>query len=74
MSKDPITKVGAVIAKNGRILSIGYNGPPRGLSDEIVPLNSVSDENTPLENRKNTYMIHAELNSILNYGGCLKDL
>lgn len=34
-SKDPSTKVGAVIADhNNRIVAMGYNGPPRGTSDD----------------------------------------
>ena len=33
-SKDPSTKVGAVIVdKNRRILSVGYNGLPKGVKD-----------------------------------------
>ncbi len=28
-SKDPRTQVGAVIVKNNRILSVGYNGAPK---------------------------------------------
>ena len=53
-------------------MSIGYNGAPRGFPDDEVPL--VHNENDPIEKRKNSYMVHAELNSILNYGGSLKDL
>ena len=34
----------------------------------------VNDDNVPLKENKNSYMIHSELNSILNYGGSLKDL
>ena len=37
-SKDPNTKVGAVIvSKYDRILSIGYNGFPNGCSDKDFP-------------------------------------
>ena len=36
MSKDPSTKVGAVaIDDNYNILSVGYNGFPRGINDDI---------------------------------------
>ena len=36
-SKDESTKVGAVIVdKDNRIVSLGYNGPPRGVSDEHI--------------------------------------
>lgn len=71
-SKDNSTKVGACLVNDNRLLSIGYNGAPRGFPDDKVPL--VHNENDPIEKRKNSYMVHAELNAILNYGGALKDL
>jgi len=58
-SKDPSTKVGAIIVKpNNTILSNGYNGFPRGTDDSDVKLN----------NREVKYLrtVHAELNAILN--------
>lgn len=70
-SKDPKTKVGSCLVNEKRLLSIGYNGAPRGFPDEIIPKDSDSD--ILLEN-KNSYMVHSELNSILNYGGSLQDL
>ena len=70
-SKDPKTKVGSCLVNDKRLLSIGYNGAPRGFPDEIIPKDSDSD--VLLEN-KNSYMVHSELNSILNYGGSLQDL
>ena len=34
-SKDPTTQVGAcIVSADNRILSMGYNGTPRGLSDD----------------------------------------
>lgn len=33
-SKDPSTKVGAVITKDNRVISLGFNGIPTGLDDE----------------------------------------
>ena len=37
-SKDPNTQVGACIVNDKhRILSIGYNGAPKGLDDDIMP-------------------------------------
>ena len=54
-----------------RLLSIGYNGAPREFPDEIVPKDSNS---SVLVENKNSYMIHSELNAILNYGGSLQDL
>jgi deoxycytidylate deaminase len=45
-SKDPSTQVGACIVNNrNRIVGIGYNGFPRGCSDDILPwARSASDE------------------------------
>ena len=71
-SKDPNTQVGACIADtNNRILSVGYNGTPRGLDDDEFPWD-VSYED-PIHDKHN-YVIHAEANAILNYRGSLKDL
>lgn len=54
-SKDPSTKVGAVIAdSNHRIISTGFNGFPRGTSDKEVP-----------RDKKLLRTIHAEVNAIL---------
>lgn len=55
-SKDPKTKVGAVIVKDKHILSIGYNAEPRDFSYEF-------DWNSE---EKYQYVIHAELNAIAN--------
>ncbi|MCW8344987.1 cytidine/deoxycytidylate deaminase family protein [Vibrio sp. ZSDZ65] len=55
-SKDPSTQVGAVITKNNRIVSVGFNGYPHGISDSAE-----SDE------RETKYLktLHAEENAIL---------
>lgn len=55
-SKDPHTKVGAVLVKNGRIIGVGYNGEPRDFTYEF-------DWNSK---EKYDYVIHAELNAIAN--------
>lgn len=61
-SKDPSTRVGAVtVGERGQILSQGYNGFPRGISDSSSRL---SDRNT-----KYKYVVHAEMNCI--YNACL---
>ena len=70
LSKDNHTKVGAVITKDNYILSVGYNGAPKGFLDESIPKGA----NESLLLSKNTYMIHAELNAVLNYRGSLSDL
>ncbi len=71
LSKDPRTKVGAVIVKNKKIKSIGYNGAPKSFPDDLVPTDNSGET---LKEKKNTYMCHAELNSILNYDGLISDL
>ena len=61
-SKDPNTKVGAVIVDDkNRIASIGYNGMPTGCSDYEFPWEREGD----FLNTKYAYVVHAELNAIL---------
>ena len=68
-SKDPNTQVGACIVNDeNKILSIGYNGSPKGFSDDNMPWEREGD---PLHT-KYFYVCHAELNAILNYSGNLK--
>lgn len=66
-SKDPSTQVGACIvdSNNNRILSVGYNGFPIGCSDDDFPWER---EGEPLCT-KYPYVVHAELNAILNNKG-----
>lgn len=65
-SKDPNTQVGAcIVDKENYILSIGYNGAPRGFNDDIFPWGRDRDGD-PL-NTKYPYVCHAELNAIINY-------
>ena len=65
-SKDPSTQVGAcIIDADKRILSTGYNGFPQGCSDDEFPWNR--DE--ALGDTKYQYVVHAELNAILNASG-----
>jgi dCMP deaminase len=65
-SKDPNTQVGAcIVSLENKILSMGYNGFPKGCSDDEFPWNRDGD---PLEN-KYFYTTHSELNAILNYRG-----
>lgn len=66
-SKDPHTSVGAcIVGPENKILSMGYNGMPRGCSDEQFPWGREDED--PL-NTKYVYVCHAELNAILNYDG-----
>ena len=58
-SKDPSTKVGAVvIGNNGEVLTQGYNGFPR----------SIKDTPQRLKDREKKYnlVVHAEMNAIYN--------
>ena len=65
-SKDPSTQVGACIVDGEkRILSTGYNGFPHGCSDDEFPWNR--DESKG--DTKYQYVVHAELNAILNASG-----
>ena len=67
-SKDPSTIVGAcIVSQDNRILSMGYNGAPRGLHDDIMHWQR---EGSFLDT-KYAYVCHAELNAILNYRGDL---
>lgn len=56
-SKDPSTKCGAVITKNKKIISQGFNGFPQGVPDKEEWL---SDRTT-----KYSMVLHAEVNAIL---------
>ena len=63
-SKDPSTQVGAcIVNEDKRIIGIGYNGFPRGCSDDVFPWGK-SDLNSL--NTKYPYVVHAEANCILN--------
>ncbi len=65
-SKDPSTQVGAcIVDQNNKILSIGYNGMPRGCNDDEMPWEREGE----MLDTKYAYVCHAELNAILNYGG-----
>lgn len=65
-SKDPNSQVGAcIVSPDNKILSIGYNGFPRGCSDDEIPW----DREGEFANTKYPYVCHSELNAILNYTG-----
>lgn len=69
-SKDPNTQVGACIVDDeNKVVSIGYNGFPRGCSDYDFPWQKNQDS----LNSKYLYVVHAELNAILNSPRSLKD-
>ena len=63
-SKDPSTQVGAcVVSPENIIISTGYNGMPMGCSDDAFPWDREGAET------KYPYVVHAELNAILNANG-----
>ena len=71
-SKDPNTQVGACIVsgKNSPypenvIISTGYNGFPLGCSDDEFPWEREGNSN----DTKYPFVVHSELNAILNAGG-----
>ena len=65
-SKDPNTQVGAcVVSPENIIISTGYNGMPKGCSDDDFPWARSGAENET----KYPYVVHAELNAILNANG-----
>ena len=63
-SKDPSTQVGAcIVSADNIIISTGYNGMPKGCSDDVFPWDREGAET------KYPYVVHAELNAILNANG-----
>ena len=68
-SKDPSTQVGAcIVSEDNKILSMGYNGFPKGCSDDEFPWGKEHEADDPY-NAKYFYSTHSELNAILNYRG-----
>ena len=63
-SKDPSTQVGAcIVSPDNIIISTGYNGMPKGCSDDEFPwAREGADTKYP-------FVVHAELNAILNANG-----
>ena len=65
-SKDPNSQVGAcIVSEDNKILSMGYNGFPKGCSDDEFPWAREGDD----LDKKYLYVTHSELNAILNYRG-----
>ena len=63
-SKDPNTQVGAcIVSPDNIIISTGYNGMPKGCSDDEFPWGREGTET------KYPFVVHAELNAILNANG-----
>ena len=63
-SKDPSTQVGAcIVSQDNIIISTGYNGMPKGCSDDEYSWEREGSDT------KYPYVVHAELNAILNANG-----
>ena len=56
-SKDPSRQIGAIAVKNRNVIAQGYNGFPRGISD---------DDRYNNREVKYKYVVHAEMNCIYN--------
>jgi dCMP deaminase len=79
LSKDENTKVGSIIVdKNGKVVSVGYNGAPGGIDDNKIPhsrdnktlrlsndYSSIGITKSTWETNKYPFMIHSEVNAIL---------
>jgi dCMP deaminase len=59
-SKDPSTKVGAVLTHDNKVIGLGYNGFPHGIKDDAM---RYEDRDT-----KYKLVVHAEVNAILMAG------
>ena len=69
-SKDPNTQVGAcIIDEEKKVVSIGYNGMPRGCDDHEFPW----EREGGFLDTKYAFVVHAELNAILNSPRSVKD-
>ena len=63
-SKDPNTQVGAcIVSSDNIIISTGYNGMHKGCSDDEYPWEREGSDT------KYPYVVHAELNAVLNASG-----
>ena len=64
LSKSKRKKVGALVVKNGTIISDGYNGTPSGFPNDCEDING----NT------HWYVLHAEANAILKTARSTQDI
>jgi dCMP deaminase len=62
-SKDPNTQNGAcIVDSNHVVIALGYNGFPRGCSDDDLPWGRAGE----FTEKKYAYVVHAETNAIYN--------
>ena len=65
-SKDGKKQVGScIVDTNKKIIGVGYNGLPRNFNDKNKKYWGDEDDNDK-ENSKHSYVIHSEMNAILN--------
>ena len=63
-SPDPNTKVGAIITSpDNKILGTGYNGLPKGI--DVADINWAREGEDELD-KKYAFILHSEINSLLN--------
>ena len=55
--------VGAIVVKDDRIISIGYNGMPRGWDNNCEDVIQLSDDTTQLKTKPE--VLHAEMNALM---------
>jgi len=68
-SKDPSTQAGAVVVDNNNVVvGVGYNGFPRGISNDSLPW----EKDGKLDDTKYAYICHAEENAIYNANNSTK--
>ncbi|GKY93193.1 hypothetical protein MPSEU_001092300 [Mayamaea pseudoterrestris] len=73
-SKDPVTPTGAcIVDERQRIVGIGYNGFPRGCSDDLLPWKTTTtsddaskESSVSMRLPPSMFVVHAEVNAILN--------
>jgi len=73
-SKDPSTQTGAIVVdKNNIVLGVGYNGWPRGIKEgHFSWSNDCGPNKKNILNTKYPYVVHAEVNAILNANQSVK--
>jgi dCMP deaminase len=65
-SKDPNSQVGScIVSDNKMIMSMGYNGFPKGIDDKDLPWGRDGD----FLDTKYAYVVHSEANAIMNAQG-----
>ena len=62
-------KVGSIVVKDNRIISIGYNGMPSGWTNTCEELTGSFDENANPITKTKPEVIHAEANAISKLAG-----